>query len=153
MNVHSLSNLRSGLDLFCGSAKRVSYRLRNAVSWSAPCRPERAGCSRCNQCAQNRSPHPLSVLSCERGLAARPRRHLAGQPPQRSGFPLRHCLHRVRYYRDRLRCRVEPSERIRGWLPDELEDRRSHAQNAGGINRRFHRAPPFLFRVSQDSVY
>ena len=68
------------------------------------------------------------------------------------GFRLPNCFHGVRNNRDRLRCRVEPSERIWRRLPDELEDRGNHAQKARGINRSLHRAPAFFFRACQDSV-
>ena len=72
--------------------------------------------------------------------------------PQRSGLRFPHCLHGVRNNRSGLRCRIEPGKRIWRRLPDELEDRRNHAQNARGINRCFHRPPAFLFRAGQDPV-
>ena len=71
---------------------------------------------------------------------------------QLSGFRLPHCFHGVRNNGSRLRCRVEPSERIWRRLPYELEDRGYHAQKARGIDRRFHHAPPSLFRACQDAV-
>ena len=71
---------------------------------------------------------------------------------RRSGFRLPRWFHGVRNNRNRLRCGVEPSERIWGRLPDELEDRRSDTQNKRGEHRCFHRAAPFLFRASQDPV-
>ena len=86
----------------------------------------------------------VSMLSWERELAARSCRYLAGVPRQRSGFPRRNCLHGVRNNRSRLRCPVEPRERICGRLPDELEDRGNHAQKARGINRCFHYLAAFL---------
>lgn len=71
---------------------------------------------------------------------------------QRSGFRLPHCFHGVRNNGSRLRCRVEPSERIWRRLPYELEDRGYRAQKASGIDRRFHHAPPSLFRACQDAI-
>ena len=71
---------------------------------------------------------------------------------QLSGFRLPHCFHGVRNNGSRFRCRVEPSERIWRRLPYELEDRGYHAQKARGIDRRFHHAPPSLFRACQDAV-
>ena len=71
---------------------------------------------------------------------------------RRSGFRLRRCFNGVRNNRNRLRGRVEPSERIWGRLPYELEDRGGDTQNTCGKHRCFHRATPFLFRASQDPV-
>src|SRR5262249_42771959 len=58
-----------------------------------------------------------------------------------SRFRIYHCFHVMRDNRHRLRRRVEPSERIRSWLPHKLHDRGEHAQNARGIYRRFHYPP------------
>ena len=72
--------------------------------------------------------------------------------PQPSGFRVPRWLHGVRNNRDRLRRRVEYGERILGRLPYELEDCSDHAQNARRVYRRFHHAPAFLFRASQDPI-
>src|SRR6059058_3351008 len=128
MNVHSLSN--SFAIPRKGRCSVFSKTLRPQIATSTPCYIE-------SFCAR-RSATPLCCAThLDRSL---------------SGFRLSRCFHGVRNNRNRLRNRLEPSERIWRRLPDKLEDRRSDAQNARGIHRRLQRAPPFLFRVSQDSV-
>ena len=68
-------------------------------------------------------------------------------------FRIDHCFHGVmRHNGHRLLWRHSITEWGWGRLRDELADRGDHAQNAGGINRRFHYAPAFLLRVYQEPV-
>jgi hypothetical protein len=68
-------------------------------------------------------------------------------------FRIDHRFHGVmRHNGHRLRWRLEASKRIWRRLRDELHDRGDHAQNARGVNRRFHYAPAFLLRVYQEPV-
>ena len=68
-------------------------------------------------------------------------------------FRIQNCFHGVmRHNGHRLLWRHSITEWGWGRLRDELADRGDHAQNAGGINRRFHYAPAFLLRVYQEPV-
>ena len=70
-----------------------------------------------------------------------------------SRFRIEYCFHGVmRHNRHRLRCRLEPGERIWCWLADELQNCGDHTQNTGGKHRGFHYAPALLLRADQKPV-
>ena len=148
MNVHSLSTVTFAppRDLIAPPYHKANSAVCHGPAGHAEAERRWVGRRRRSYLTGHRSAHRTDS-SCGEPLATT----TAAETFLR--FRIQNCFHGVmRHNGHRLLWRHSITEWGWGRLRDELADRGDHAQNAGGINRRFHYAPAFLLRVYQEPV-